>query len=144
MGEEDPVIRCENEAPAELERIFPQCFLSVSRGLRPRASRSIVLAQEVEERSGLQLDSRVRFAFGVDEERKRNLGLSPKRLGISLIAETDRCDLGSGLFDFTLSFAQLRDVLAAEDSTVVPQERENRGLPFPQGSQANELTLGVL
>jgi hypothetical protein len=34
-------------------------------------------------------------------------------------------------------FAQLRDVLAAKNSSVVPEKDQNGGLPSPQRAQAN-------
>ncbi len=40
-------------------------------------------------------------------------------------------------------FAQLRDVLAAEDSAVVAKKDENGGTVFPEGAEADLLAKGV-
>jgi hypothetical protein len=42
-----------------------------------------------------------------------------------------------------LLFAQLRDVLAAEDSSVVAKEDEDGGIVFPEGAEADLLAKGV-
>jgi hypothetical protein len=40
-------------------------------------------------------------------------------------------------------FAQLRDMLAAEDSSIVPQENDDRGFAFPERAQANFPFIGI-
>jgi hypothetical protein len=47
------------------------------------------------------------------------------------IAEADRCDIHAKRFDFGLVLAQLRDVLAAEDSAVVAQKSDDGRSRFP-------------
>ena len=42
-----------------------------------------------------------------------------------------------------LVLAQLRDVFAAEDSTVVAEEDEDGGMRFPEGAEANGFAEGV-
>ena len=42
-----------------------------------------------------------------------------------------------------LVIAQLRDVLAAEDSAVVAKEDEDDGILFPEGAEADLLAEGV-
>jgi hypothetical protein len=39
--------------------------------------------------------------------------------------------------------AQLRDMLAAENSTVMTEEDHNCGIPLPQRAEAHFLTSGV-
>jgi hypothetical protein len=40
-------------------------------------------------------------------------------------------------------FAQLRDVLAAENSTVVPQENQDSGSRLPKGPEPDLAAIGV-
>jgi hypothetical protein len=40
-------------------------------------------------------------------------------------------------------FAQLRDVLAAEDSAIVAKENNDGRVAFPEGAEANLLAMGV-
>jgi hypothetical protein len=46
-------------------------------------------------------------------------------------------------FELSFKFAQLRDVLSAEDSTVVPKKDHNSRSAFPQGAKARRLAIGV-
>jgi hypothetical protein len=42
-----------------------------------------------------------------------------------------------------LVFAQLRDVLSAEDSTVVAKENEDGGIIFPERTEAEVIARGI-
>jgi hypothetical protein len=42
-----------------------------------------------------------------------------------------------------LVFAQLRDVLAAEDSAVVAEEDDDGGIRFPERAEADGFAVGV-
>lgn len=59
----------------------------------------------------------------------------PKEICVSEIAQTDRGQLSSFIMETGLVFAQLRDVLATENSAVVPQEHQNRGSSLPKGAK---------
>jgi hypothetical protein len=48
------------------------------------------------------------------------------------IAHADCGEISSALLDFTLMLAQLRDVLAAENSAVVAQKNDDGRLRLPQ------------
>ncbi len=45
------------------------------------------------------------------------------------------------MLEFGLVLAQLRDMLAAEDSTVVPQENDYSGIGFPQRTETDIAAL---
>jgi len=53
------------------------------------------------------------------------------------VAESDRGERSSRLPELALVFAQLRDLLAAEDSPVVSEEDEHGGTLLPQRAEAN-------
>ena len=53
------------------------------------------------------------------------------------VAESDRCQRASGLPNLVLVVAQLRDIVAAKDSTVVPEEDYKRRIGFPQRAKTN-------
>ena len=59
------------------------------------------------------------------------------------VAEPDRCQRGTGLLDLVLMLAQLRDILAAEDSTVVSQEDHDSGIPLPERAETNFIAAGI-
>ena len=71
-------------------------------------------------------------SFGIDQEREGDAGLLAKQARVVHIAEADCGQRGSGLLELALVFAQLRDVLAAEDSTIVAQKNYHGGMLLPE------------
>jgi hypothetical protein len=53
------------------------------------------------------------------------------------VAKPDRCQHAAGFPYLVLTLAQLRDMLTAEDSPVVSQEDNDRGIPRPQRPETN-------
>ena len=56
------------------------------------------------------------MAFLIDKQRKRDSGLFAEELGVVPVAQSNCRDAGSSAPEFCLVFAQLRDVLAAEET----------------------------
>ena len=71
------------------------------------------------------------MAFFVDKQRKRDSGLFPEELGVVRIAQSNCRDAGSSVPEFCLVFAQLRDVLAAKDSAIMPKEDDHGDTVLP-------------
>ena len=67
----------------------------------------------------------------VDQERKRDAGMLAKHTRVVPVPQTDRRKVRTHLFETMLVFAQLRDVLAAKNSTVVAEKNQNRRPLFP-------------
>jgi hypothetical protein len=59
------------------------------------------------------------------------------------VSETHGSQRGAAILESLLVGAQLRDVLAAENSTVMPQKNNHRGLSQPERSQADFPAVGV-
>jgi|SRR5690348_11982047 hypothetical protein len=74
----------------------------------------------------------IRNSLFIDEQRERDAGLFPKEICVIEIAQPDRRQLSSFIMETGLVFAQLRDVLAAKNSPIVPQEDQNRGSSLPK------------
>ena len=70
-------------------------------------------------------------------------GLLAKLLGVDAVAQAYGGQICSQTPECFLSFAQLRDVLAAEDSAVVTQKDDDRWLSFPEHAKANFLTVRI-
>jgi hypothetical protein len=83
------------------------------------------------------------LAFFVDEQGKGDSGVRAKLLCVMPVAETDGSQRGAAILEFLFVGAQLRDVLAAENSTVMPQKNNHRGLSQPERSQADFPAVGV-
>lgn len=96
----------------------------------------IVIAQKVEQVRALQLHRLVRFALFVHQQRKRDASLLTKSFGVSEVAKADRCKRRTMLSKCFFVCAQLRDMFATKNSTVVTQKYDNRGLPQPKRTEA--------
>lgn len=123
-----------DKTASQLKWIFAQFVLAMTSSLRPLARRPIVFAQEVEQGSFAQSRSLVSLALVIDEQREFDAGIVAKQTGIVGVAKADRDQLRTLLRKFLLMFAQLRDVLSAEDSPVVTEKNYNRRRTRPQRS----------
>src|ERR1051325_1708203 len=107
-------------------------MLLVSCGLGALACLHVVATKEVEQGSVLQSHSLVRFTFVIDQQRKLDAGFLPEKPGVLLVPQTDGGQTGAFLAEFVFKFAQLRDVLPAENSTIMPQKPQHRRMLRPQ------------
>jgi len=109
----------------------------MSPGPGSRARFEIVFAQKVEQIRVLQLHRLVRFPLFVHQQRKRKAGLLTKSFSVGEVAEADGRNRRTALSNCLFVCAQLRDMFATEDSTVMAQEYDNRRLPQPQRTEPN-------
>jgi hypothetical protein len=137
------VARAEDAAPAELKEVPTGPVLAVAGGQRPPQGGDVVAAHEVEERRGPEADRPVRGPPLVDEERKRDAGLLAERARVAVVAEPDHGEAHIGRLEGRLVRAQLRDVLAAEDSAEVAEEHEDGGSRRPQRAEPHRGAVGV-
>jgi hypothetical protein len=136
------VSRAENEAAAELEGIFPELMLPVSGAFGPRPCLSVLASKEMEQVSGFQFRGSEGNSFAIDQQRKCYARFVAKHAGIVHIAQPDRDQAGAQLLKLAFAGAQLRDVLAAEDSAVVPQEDHNGTALLPKRTEADFAAAG--
>jgi len=118
-------------------------MLLVSRGLSPFARLQVVFAQEVEQGSVAQANGFVGLAFVINEKRELDAGFLAEKSGIAGIAQPDYSKMSSFFLELGFKFAQLRDVLAAKDSTVVPKEDHHGRSGLPQGPETSRLAVNV-
>jgi len=114
----------EDERPAELKRILPQFVLAMAFAFGARPRGGIERKEEFPEGSLPKPRGAIGSPRFVDQERERNPGLRAERGGVFTAAESDGRDVGPGCLDLALMVAQPGDVLAAEHSAVVAQERD--------------------
>ena len=143
MAEAVHIAGIENEASAELKRIFAEFVLAMAGGVGAFARDSVVATQQVKQVRALQFDGAVRGAIHIDEKRKRYAGLFPECARIVKIAHPNHREISSARLDFTLMLAQLRDVLAAKHSAVVAQKNDDRCLRLPQRTEAQGTLVGI-
>lgn len=82
---------------------------------------------------GFKISSSVCQAIFVDKQRKIYPRFFAKDAGVICIAQADGRQTGSSRFKFRFVFAQLRDMLAAEDSAIVPEEHNDGRILLPKG-----------
>jgi hypothetical protein len=99
--------------------------------------------QHVQQVRAAQAGGVISLALVVDQEGKRNAGLLPEQARVVCVAESDGRQVGALLAEGLFVFAQLRDVLAAENSTIVAKEDHYGRLPVPQRAKANLPAVGV-
>jgi hypothetical protein len=133
----------ENKGCAELERIFAEFVLAMAGGVGAVTGDSVVATQQVKQVSSFQFGSVVGGAVRVNQKRKRDAGLFAEQASVAEIAHADRREIRSTLFDFGLMLAQLRDVLAAKYSAVMPQKNDDRWLRLPQRAEAHGTLVGI-
>jgi hypothetical protein len=143
MGEQVVVARREDETAAELKRMLADAGLSMPGGLSARSRSRVVRPQKMEDIRAAQSRCVICLALLVDEQRKGDARVLAKHLGVPSIPESDGSDNRAPRFEFFLVLAQLRDVLAAEDSPVVPKESQHRGLFLPQRAEAHGSAIAI-
>lgn len=93
--------------------------------------------------SFLQAEGSVGFPLFIDQKRKLDSGFLAERTGIVRITQPDSGKCCSLVFELLLIFAQLRNVLTAEDSTIVAQENHDCRMVSPQGTQLYRIAINI-
>lgn len=118
-------------------------MLLVSSGLGPTAGLHVVSTQQVKQRSVAQAYSFIRHTFVIDQKRELDAGFLAEELGIAGIAQADHGQLRAFFLELSFKLAQLRDMLAAEDSTVVTKKDQDGRTVLPQGTKTRGVAIGV-
>ena len=120
------VSRRKNKTAAKLKWIFSQAVLAHADRLGSFASASVVPAQQMEQVGFLKAHRFVSLALIINEKREGDAGLLAEMPRITRIAQTHGCQARALLAKLLFKFAQLRNVLTAEDSTVMPEKDNHR------------------
>ena len=143
MREPDRVSRREYEAATELKRVLPEAVLAVPRLPGAAPGRRVAAAKEVQQRGLPQPCGTIGAALLVDEQRKPDPGLLTERPRVLAVAEPDGRHASACGAEGLLVLAQLRDVLPAEDSAVVPEEDEDGGAGLPKGPEPDLASVDI-
>lgn len=143
MGETIDVPRGEDEAAAELKGMWTQFVLMMAGGAGTIASLEIIWAGEVKQIGGSQSGDDVGLAMLVDQQGKGDARFLAEKASIVAVAEADGGEGGAFVDEGLLVFAQLRDVLVAEDSAVVAEKNDDGGVALPQGAETDFVAVGV-
>ena len=97
----------------------------------------------MKERAVQEAHSTICLPLGVNQKGKRDSSLLAKDLGVVCVAQADGGQPSAFIAECRFVVAQLRDVLAAEDSSVVAKEGDHCGLVGPERAESNRLSFSV-
>jgi len=137
VGEAIDVGRRENKTPAELKGILAKFVLTMPCRLRAIAALEIVAASQVQQIGGTQVRDGVSLALFVNQQGKRDSGFFAENPRIVSVAKPDGGQRRALIQKSLLVFAQLRDVLAAKNSAIVPQKNDHGRLVLPQRTETD-------
>jgi len=118
-------------------------MLLVSGGLSTTAGLHVVSTQQVEQGSVPQANSFVGFALVVDQEGELDTSFFAKEFGVARVAQSNGGEMRALLLKLFFECAQLRDMLSAEDSTIVAKEDQHGRSALPQGTEARGISVGI-
>jgi hypothetical protein len=98
----------------------------------PLASLGVLLSKNMQNVAAPKPRSSVCNTLFVYKQREGDVRLLAKQPCIGGIAQTHGRKLRPSLFEIALVFTQLRDVLPAEDSSVMAKENDDRRMPLPK------------
>jgi hypothetical protein len=100
------------------------CTRSFSRG-------GIFASQKMQKVSGLQFRGAIGLAGFINQQRERNARFFTEQPSVIAVSESHRGKQRTLVPQRLLMFAQLRDVLAAKDSSVVAEKNQHGRLSVP-------------
>ncbi len=124
--------RPKHKTPAQLKRIPPNLVLTMPTRAGPFPACEIIPPQHVQQISHSQIRDSVRFSLFIDQQWKIDPCLFLKNPRIISVPQADRRQPCTFVLELLLVLAQLRDVLSAKDSPIVPQKYHHRRLLLPQ------------
>jgi hypothetical protein len=143
VGEAIDISRTEEEAAAELEGIQAEFVLVMSGCVGAFAAFEIIAAKKVKDVCGAQVGDGIGLASFVDQEWKIDAGFFAENAGVVTVSKADGGERSALCREFLLVGAQLRDVLAAEDSSIVTKKHNDGRMALPQRAKADVLAVGV-
>jgi hypothetical protein len=133
----------EYKASAELKGIEAEFVLVVPGGASAFAAFEIIAAKQVEDIGAVQVGGGIRLASLVNQEREVDAGFFAENARVVTVSKADGGERSTLRREFLLVLAQLRDMLAAEDSSIVTKKHDDGGVALPQRAEADVLAVCV-
>jgi hypothetical protein len=143
VGKAIHVARAEDKAAAKLKRILPEFVLMMTCGARAFAACGVITPKKMQKVCRAKSGGTVGTALFVDQQRKRDAGFLAEHARIVTVTQPDRGQRGSFAAEGLFAFAQLRDVLATEDSSVVPQKNDHGRRGGPERTKSHFTPVGI-
>ena len=97
----------------------------------------------MQERAVQQTHRTICLPLGINQKWERDSSLLAKDLGIVCVTQADGDQPSAFIAECLFVVAQLRDVLAAEDSSVVAKEDDHCGVVGPERAESDRLSFRV-
>jgi hypothetical protein len=97
----------------------------------------------MQKRAVQQAHGAIGVPLGIDQKWEGDSSLLAKNLSVVGVAEADGGQPGAFIAERLFVAAQLRDVLAAEDSSVVAEEDDHSGAVGPERAEAHKPPGGI-
>jgi hypothetical protein len=115
-----------------LKRVLAQFGLAEATRSSALSRRRVITPDYVQEVGALEPGRPIRNPFLIDQQRKHNAGFFAKQTRVIPVPESYGCYVCTRSFEIPFVFAQLRDMLAAEDSAVMTKKRHHRRRLVPE------------
>jgi hypothetical protein len=132
VGEAIDIPWPKDEAAAKLKGIQPKFMLTMTGSASAITAPEIVTAEYVKHIGDGQVGELVGLALFVDEQGEVDSRFFLENTRIVAVPEADGGKGSTFVDEGLLVFAQLRDVLAAKNSSIVAKKNNDRRLAFPQ------------
>jgi len=129
------VARPEHEASAQLKGVLPWRVLPMPGGTRARSTHRVLSSHDMQQVGRAEAGCSIRLSVFIDQQRKGDPRLVAKRPRILATAKSDGGYSSALLPECVLVSAQLRDMLPAENSPIVPQEHEHDWVGRPERAE---------
>jgi hypothetical protein len=97
----------------------------------------------MKERAVRETHSTICLPLGINQKWERDSSLIAKDLGVLCVAQADGGQPRAFIAECLFVVAQLRDVLAAEDSSVVTKEGDHCGVVGPERAESDRMSSRV-
>ena len=142
VRERRAAIGMENEDASQLQCVALDADLAKAGATGAQSIAPRRRAQQAREVAA-QLGRRVSASLRVHQQGKREFLFVAEGGGLARIAVPDHHELGPARVNLRQDVAQLRDLLAAEDSAEVTDENQNDGSLAPQGAESHAASIGI-
>lgn len=116
------ISRPKDKTPAKLKGILPEFVLPMTRCTCTLATLEIISSQRMQQIGDTQISNCIRLALLINQQWKGDPRFFLKNPRVIPVAQTDRRQPGALVYELRFVLAQLRDVLSAKDSSIMPQE----------------------
>ena len=133
----------EYKTSTQLQRVFAEFVLAVPAGFGAFAGLEVEFVEQVQQRRLFEFQGAVGKAVSIDQQREPDAGVFTEGAGVVASTQANGDQLRAFRPEFPFVVAQLRDVLTAEDSSVVAEKDHDRRTIGPERAQLLRVSIGV-